>query len=199
MDASIELIIGPVCSGKTTELIRRLKCAAAINQKCIYISHSNDNRPVEKVINNEKTGLYSHLTKDQEALICYAKKEESFSDFIDSNNLGEYALIGIDEAQFFNVLVEYVNYFCRVLGKRVIVAGLNGDYKRDRFGQIRSLLPLCDDIRHLSAICTRCARKGKMTKASFSHRLTNSKEQIDVGGIDKYEPLCRKCYDEAEQ
>jgi thymidine kinase len=197
MNSSIELIIGPVCSGKTTELIRRLKCAAAINQKCIYITHVNDNRPVEKVINNEESGLYSHLTKDQKALIYYAKKEDSLSDINKNNELTEYSLIGIDEGQFFNDLITYVDYFCRILGKRVIVAGLNGDYKRKCFGQIHFLLPLCDDILHLSAICVRCAKKGKMTKAPFSHRLTNSEEQIDVGGIDKYEPLCRKCYDEA--
>ena len=103
----------------------------------------------------------------------------------------ESEYIIIDEAQFFKDLVDFVNYSTDILNKLLIVVGLNGDSDRKNLGEIKDIYPLADKITLLTALCLSC-KDG--TEAIFSKKITNKKEQIDVGNEDTYIPVCRKCY-----
>ena len=99
--------------------------------------------------------------------------------------------IFIDEAQFFSDLYEFVKLSVETYQKNVIVIGLDGDSDRNNFGQIHLILPICDDIVKLKALCSVC-KDG--TPGIFSKKITNSSGQVDIGSINKYIATCRKCY-----
>jgi thymidine kinase len=113
---------------------------------------------------------------------------------IDNNFLNDFMVIAIDEAQFFIGLKNFVLDLVEKKGKRVIVAGLNGDFNREIFGEITSLISYCDRITKLSSFCKTCASNKKIKDAHFSHRINKNKEKICIGSSDQYIPLCRECY-----
>jgi thymidine kinase len=102
-----------------------------------------------------------------------------------------YDVVLINEGQFFPDLYDVVDVLVNIDGKRVHICGLDGDFKRQKFGGILDLIPLCDAVTKLRSNCTNCPNK-----ALFSHRITNETEQVVIGSFN-YVPLCRGCYNKA--
>ena len=171
----IEVICGPMFSGKTEELIRRL-VRAQIAQKKVYIfKHSIDNRYSENyIVSHNKNKIKCQTISSPKQII---------------DNSKEIDILGIDEAQFFDLsIIDTCNKLAND-GKRVIVAGLDRDYKAIPFGPMANLLAHADYITKLNAICMVCGNQ-----ASFSQRLTKDENQVLVGESDNYEARCRDCY-----
>lgn len=178
----LEIIIGPMYSGKTSSLINIYNQCILSKIDVYVINHNSDLRYDEKL-------LTSH---NQEKIPCF--QTDSLSKFTNNvlykKNIKNNAVILVNEGQFFTDLKENILYWTEKLNLRVYVAGLDSDYKRNKFGQINDLIPYCDNIKKLNSFCSQC-KNG--THAIFSHRVSNEKEQIVVGS-DNYLPLCRKCF-----
>ena len=172
---SIEVICGPMFSGKTEELIRRLVRGQIAKKTVRIFKHSTDNRySKDYIVSHNKNQIKCHSINSTKTIIEYSKKID---------------IIGIDEAQFFD---QSIINICNELannGKRIIIAGLDRDYKAIPFGPMASLLTHADFISKLNAICMKCG-----SRASFSQRLTKDDSQILVGESEKYEARCRNCY-----
>jgi thymidine kinase len=197
---SIEIITGPMFSSKSSTLLGRLERDAAIGIKILYINHSLDaNRFDPDTSNQEVFSTHSPLHKLAKLSSIDNFKSMLASELPPYSQLSEYHTIGIDEAQFFPNLDETVNY-AEKNHSRVIVAGLIGTSNRDTFGGILSLVPKANKFKLLSAYCVKCKEiTGKIdpslrTPAHFSHKLSKCESVIDVGGADKYIPVCRKHY-----
>ncbi len=175
MSGYLELILGPMYSGKTTRLIEHYRAYTYIGKRVAVINYSLDTR-------YSNTMLSSH---DRTEIPCI------FTDRLSNKNLWTDAdVILINEGQFFADLVPAVTEMVDTYGKRVHVCGLDGDFRRERFGTMLELVPICDKVEKLSAFCGRC-RDGTM--APFSHRVSQEAEQVVIGSSN-YMPLCRKCY-----
>ena len=164
----IELICGSMFSGKTEELIRRLKRAQFAKQRIATFKPTVDKR-------------YSDLdvvSHDSHSISCTPIKTPSRMLQIDP----DVQVVGIDEAQFFDDSIIGVVQELADRGVRVIIAGLDTDY----------LLAIADDVQKVHAICVRCG-----ALANFSHRLSDSRKLVVLGEKDTYEPLCRDCYNKA--
>lgn len=173
----------------TTELMRVIHIDAAMGERVLYINHAMDTRSEDCV------STHSSILKTSTDEITYI----SSSTLKDVNVTG-YSVIGIDESQFFDDLVEAVTEWVDGLGKRVIVVGLSGNCVRKPMGHILELIPLATEVHLLHSMCKRCAERGERVKAPFTKRLG---KQLDdpskitaesIGGADKYVSLCRKCY-----
>ena len=176
MFGRLELIIGGMFSGKSSELIRRLKRYQAINGNILVINSSKDTRSNVEVLQ----------THDMVTMECI--KTDNIIEIIDSEKYKNANIIGIDEAQFFCQLITFVKLALSD-GKHIIVAGLDGDFKQEMFGYILHLIPLCDDVQKLTALCMEC-RNG--TPGPFSKRtLPGCDEQEMVGAKDHYKAVCR--------
>lgn len=176
MAARIEIIIGSMFSGKSTELIRRCNRYECVGQKTLLINHSLDTRCESNVVQ-------THSKQTSEAI-----KVSKLCD-IPQQCIIEAQVIGIDEAQFFEDLESFIDSV-ETMDKVIIVAGLDGDFKRQKFGKILDIVPKADRITKLTAMCSHC-KDG--TPGIFSARIAqNEKSQISVGDSDKYIPVCRK-------
>lgn len=171
---SLELIIGSMYSGKSTELMRRVKRVKSIGMRCLVINHSNDTR-VEGDFVQSHDGSTLAAVKTNDLLLV---------------NIKPYDTIAIDEAQFFQNLRVAVMLMVETHNKHVIVAGLSGDYLRQSFGEILQLVPLADDVEYKRALCKRCAHPGR--PASFTKRVSEETETVSVGST--YMAVCRVCY-----
>jgi len=171
---SLELIIGSMYSGKSTELMRRVKRVKSIGMRCLVINHSNDTR-VEGDFVQSHDGSTLAAVKTNDLLLV---------------NFKPYDTIAIDEAQFFQNLRVAVMLMVETHNKHVIVAGLSGDYLRQSFGEILQLVPLADDVEYKRALCKRCAHPGR--PASFTKRVSEETETVSVGST--YMAVCRVCY-----
>ncbi len=171
----IEVICGSMFSGKTEELIRRLKRARFAKQNIKIFKPSVDTRYSSK-------SVVSHDSNELDSVpVNSSSKIEQFIQDID--------VVGIDEAQFFdNGLIPAVNELAN-RGIRVIIAGLDMDFKGTPFGPIPGLCAIADEVSKVHAICIKC---GEL--ALFSHRTVNCKKQVLLGETEEYEPLCRSCY-----
>ena len=172
----ITLIIGPMFSGKTTLLLgyeRRFRIA---KQQVLLVKYSEDNR-------YSTNSIVSH---DGVSSTNQTFNTTKLSD-ISSDVLASVDTILIDEGQFF----EDLHPFCELHGdsKQIIISGLSGDYKRQPFQPIADLIPLADTIQHCKGICASCG-----ADAPYSKRLSAESSQKVIGGIDKYQPCCRKCF-----
>lgn len=171
----IEVICGPMFSGKTEELIRRLIRAQIAKQVVTIFKPSLDDRYSEDyIVSHNKRKIKSIVVKDVQDIYNHSK----------SSNV-----VGIDEAQFFNHQIIEV---CKSLageGKRVVVAGLEKDYKAIPFGPMPELLVDAEYVTKVNAICMQCG-----DPANFSQRISKEKNQVVIGEIDKYEARCRKCF-----
>ena len=174
----IEVICGSMFSGKTEELIRRLKRAQFAKQKIATFKPTIDKR-------------YSDLdvvSHDSHSISCTPIKSPSRMLQIDP----DVQVVGIDEAQFFD---ESIIEVCQTLanrGVRVIIAGLDTDYMGKPFGPMPGLMAIAEDVQKVHAICVHCG-----ALANHSHRLSDSKKLVVLGEKDTYEPLCRECYQKA--
>lgn len=175
----LELISGPMMSGKSSLLLQKLSCDYAIGKKVLYINHSFDTRA-------DSFSTHNPLFK-QEVDIPMIK----CSILPPLEQLLQYDTIGLDETNFFDNLDEIKNYV-DIGRKRVIVSGLIGNYKREKFGHLIDLIPICDQFDFLKAKCSKCAPKS--VDAPFTFKTKKNDDIIDVGGTDKYIPLCREHY-----
>lgn len=174
----IEVVCGSMFSGKTEELIRRLRRAQFANQKIAIFKPTVDNRYSDvEVVSHDFHKLTSTPIKDPADMLKVGP---------------EVKVVGVDEAQFFDdSLVEV----CQTLanrGVRVIVAGLDMDYLGQPFGPMPRLMAVAEDVQKVHAICVKCG-----ALASFSHRLSKSQDLVLLGEKDVYEPLCRDCFNTA--
>ena len=176
----LELIIGNMFSGKSTELIRRINREKSINKKIIVINYSGDNRySTNSVATHDQTKVNSlKLTK--------------LSEF-NKNMINQYDSFFIDEGQFFTDLYDFTVNLVDKHKKHVVISGLDGDANRNTFGDLIKLIPICDTIDKLHAYCNKC---NNGTIAPFTKRIINttSTEIVDIGGSNKYIPVCRYHY-----
>ena len=171
----IEVVCGSMFSGKTEELIRRMKRAKFAKQKVEIFKPSLDTRYSEEdVVSHDKNTIRSTPIDSSGAILLLAS---------------DIDVVGIDEAQFFDDgLVEVCNQLANN-GVRVIVAGLDMDYKGIPFGPIPALFAIADEVTKVHAICVKCG-----ALAYVSHRLIHNDKRVLLGEKDEYEPLCRECY-----
>lgn len=178
----LEIIMGPMYSGKTSRLIEIYKKCKFSNIDVYVINHNSDIRYDEKL-------LTSH---DQEKIPCV--QTDSLSKFtnqiLSKEDRKKNTVILVNEGQFFTDLKENILCWVEIFNLRVYVAGLDSDFERNKFGQINDLIPYCDKIEKLTSLCSNC-KNG--TKAIFSHRISSEKSQVVVGSSN-YIPLCRKCF-----
>lgn len=173
----IEVVCGPMFSGKTEELMRRLRLAGIARQKVQIFKPATDNRYSEEHI----------VSHDDQKLVC--QSIQSASDILEK--LRDHThVVGVDEAQFFDARIVDICQKLASRGKRVIVAGLDQDYLGNPFGPMPALLAIAESVQKLQAICMVCGGL-----ASRSQRLTNEKSQVVIGAKDHYEARCRACFD----
>jgi len=173
---NIQLIIGSMYSGKSTELFRRLSRFQAIGKKILVINSKDDTR----TDNSIKT--HNNIKLD-------ALKLNNLNDLLNLNDYLESEVIGIDEAQFFGDLYNFTLEVEKT-NKIVIISGLDGDFQRKPFGQILDIIPLCDSVIKLNSLCM---FKKDGTHASFTKRINNNSDQQKlVGSKESYISVSRE-------
>lgn len=177
----IELIIGPMFSGKTTELIRLANRYKTIGKNILAINHKiNVRYGTDKICSHSQEILSNCINTDSLLSI------QDHSDFVSAD------IIIIEELQFFEDAFEAVTRFADEYNKVIIAAGLDGDFKRNPFGDVCRLIPHAEKVMKLNALCKEC---GDGTVACFTKRLNlKDDSQIQVGTNDKFESVCRKHY-----
>lgn len=171
----IEVICGSMFSGKTEELIRRLKRAQLAHQKVEIFKPSLDVRYSEMdVVTHNGESIHSTPVENSMSILLLSSNCE---------------VIGIDEAQFFDQNLTQVCTELAERGVRVIIAGLDMDYTGKPFGPMPNLCAISDDVTKVHAICMRCG-----ALAYVSHRKVEDTHQVMLGEVNEYEPLCRECY-----
>ncbi len=175
----IEVISGPMFSGKSEELIRRLKRARIARQRVACYKPDIDLR-------YHRTSIASHSAQTHEA-ITVATTEELKADLFP--RLHDIEVIGIDEAQFFDPALVPLTVELVHLGKRIILAGLDTTFAAEPFGPIPALLAISDEVTKLSAVCMVCG-----APAIHTQRLGQSQELVVVGAAGLYEARCRACF-----
>lgn len=172
---SIEVICGSMFSGKTEELIRRMKRAQYAKQKVEIFKPEIDTRyDAIKVVSHEGNSIHSTPVPASSHILLLASDVE---------------VVGIDEAQFFDAGLPDVCTQLADNGIRVIVAGLDMDYLGKPFGPIPALLAIAEHVTKVHAICMRCGNI-----ANHSHRITDEEALVLLGETSNYEPLCRDCF-----
>lgn len=175
----IEVITGSMFSGKTEELLRRLRRAKLANQKVEIFKPKIDNRYSEaEVVSHDENSILSTVVDSSSSILLLSE---------------DVQVIGVDEAQFFDPGL--VDVCCKLAdrGTRVIVAGLDMDFRGQPFGPIPRLLASAEYVTKVHAICMRCGNL-----AQYSHRKSGDDKQVMLGEKDEYEPLCRKCFIKAK-
>ncbi len=174
----IEVVCGSMFSGKTEELIRRLRRAQFANQKIAIFKPTLDNRYSDvEVVSHDFHKLTSTPIKDPADMLKVG---------------ADVQVAGVDEAQFFGDSLVEVCQTLANLGVRVIVAGLDMDYLGQPFGPMPRLMAVAEDVQKVHAICVKCG-----ALATFSHRLSKRQDLVLLGEKDVYEPLCRDCFNTA--
>jgi thymidine kinase len=169
----IQMIMGPMFSGKTTELLRRLRRYQIAQQKCLVIKYAGDDR-------YDPNELTTH-DQAKHAATCVVRRLEHVQ-------WSDYTVIGIDECQMFPDLVAFCDAAANA-GCIVIAAGLDGSFQRRPFPNVMELIAISESVTKLSAVCMKCH-----SSAAFTKRLTKETELQVIGGADKYMACCRWCY-----
>lgn len=172
----ISLILGCMYSGKTTELLRRMRRAEFADQETVLYKYSKDTRYVGR----------AHLTCSHDNVQQMAHPVAT----LDISMIRPNTVIGIDEGQFIGNLVDFCEEAARQ-NCQVIVSALDSNFKREAFPSIAELIPKCEQIEKLHAVCFDCKKQ-----ASFTKRLNydDSTDIESIGGTDKYKAVCRNCY-----
>ena len=175
----LELIVGPMFSGKTTELMRRIKRHQVIGNIPLIINSVKDVRCQDEIKSHDNSVLKAVKVN------CLAE--------IDNHsevNLSDYQVVAIDEAQFFSDLQDYVvDVLLNKYNLHVIVSGLNGDFKQQMFGNTLFLIPHAESVDLLQGLCTICSDG---TPGCYSARINRNMSQTLVGGKESYNCVCRK-------
>jgi len=173
----IEVIAGSMFSGKTEELIRRLKRAMYAKQRVEIFKPAIDTRYSEQeVVSHDANAIHSTPVTSSGNILILAQNVD---------------VVGIDEAQFFDMNLPNVCSQLADMGVRVIVAGLDMDFRGNPFGPMPHLMAIAEYVTKVHAICVRCG-----DLAHYSHRKTDADKLVLLGETDIYEPLCRLCYNE---
>lgn len=171
----IEVITGPMFSGKTEELMRRIRRAKIANQKIEIFKPEIDSRYDKiKVVSHDESSMESKVINDTKKILELSSEAE---------------VVAIDEIQFFDLAIIDVTKELANNGKRVIVAGLDKDYLGNPFGPVPGLMSTSEFVTKLHAICVKCGGL-----ASFSFRVKSSGEKILLGASEEYEARCRNCF-----
>jgi thymidine kinase len=179
LGGSIEVICGSMFSGKTEELLRRIKRAQIAKLKIEIFKPKTDTRYDETaVVSHDLNSIHSTPVDHSSAILLYG---------------GNAQIVGIDEAQFFDEELADVCVKLANKGIRVIVAGLDMDFEGKPFGPIPALMAIADDVSKVHAVCVKCGGS-----AQFSYRLVENKNQVMIGEKESYEPRCRVCYNIAD-
>ena len=175
----IDIIMGSMFSGKSTEIIRLINRYKVLKKQILILNHALDNRYQESSIST-----HSNMSLDCTSISKF--------DEIKSECYKNAEVIVVEEAQFFKGLYEFCKKACDIDDKIIIVSGLDGDSNRRKFGEILDLIPICDSVKKLHALCTYC---NDGTKASFTlrHNDVENKEQIFIG-VKEFSAVCRKHY-----
>jgi thymidine kinase len=171
----IEVITGSMFSGKTEELIRRLKRAEIAHQKVDIFKSSIDKRYSEtEVVSHDEKAFRATAVDNSGSILLFSAEAD---------------VVGIDEAQFFDMgLIEVCNKLADS-GIRVIVAGLDMDFRGLPFGPVPGLMSCAEYVDKLHAVCMRCGNL-----AQYSHRFSGAETLVLLGEKENYEPLCRDCF-----
>lgn len=176
----IEVICGSMFSGKTEELIRRLKRAKFANLRVEIFKPAIDTRYSEdEVVSHDSSSILSTPVDSPASILLLS---------------GDVDVIGIDEAQFFDDSIVEVCCHLAASGIRVIVAGLDMDYLGKPFGPMPALMAVAEYVDKVHAICVKCG-----DPAQHSHRLSASDNLVELGEKDIYEPLCRHCFNKCKK
>jgi thymidine kinase len=162
---------------KTTELVRRIRRYRSVGWRVLVVNHSADTR--------YGTGCVSSHDSDQEPAVAATQLAEVDA-LVRSE---EYQAVVVDEGQFFPDLFSYATAWADQCDINVVVAGLDGTFQREPFGDMLRLVPHAEEVIRLSALCTRC-RDG--TKAIYSRRIQGTEEAVQIGATESYEPVCRR-------
>jgi thymidine kinase len=175
----IEVVCGSMFSGKTEELIRRLRRAQFANQKLLLVKPKIDNRYHEENVVSHQGSSFQAVVVNNSAAILDLWDEER--------------VVAIDEAQFFDEGLVEVCTELAGKGVRVILAGLDMDFRGEPFGPMPKLLSVAEYVTKVHAICVSCGNL-----AQFSHRTVKQSDQVMLGAVDEYKPLCRYCYNKQQ-
>lgn len=177
---SIEVICGSMFSGKTEELIRRLRRAQIARLTVEIFKPKTDTRFDEyAVVSHNSTSILSTPVGHSSSILLLGS---------------DVQVVGIDEAQFFDAELPYVCTLLANRGVRVIVAGLDMDFKGEPFGPIPRIMAIAESVTKVHAVCVRCGNP-----ALYSYRLVPDESRILLGEKESYEPRCRTCYHLADQ
>jgi thymidine kinase len=171
----LEIVIGPMFSGKSSELIRYIKQFRVINKKILILKPECDKR-------YDSNRIVSHDGIKEDCIVVNDLLE------LDEKQINNHDIIIIDEGQFFKSLKVMVLKWTEMFRKYVIVGGLDGDYQRNPIGEILDLIPYADKYHKFCALCKYC---NDGTKAIFSKRISNFGDQILIGSDEYYVPVCR--------
>jgi thymidine kinase len=192
----LEIILGPMYSGKTSRLVEIYKQCKFCNIEVTVINHSIDNR-YDDLLMSTHDKVKIPCIKTEKLLEIWTEEYINLETNIglipriqEKLEVIRSSVILINEGQFFGDLEEFVKKMLEH-GKQIYVCGLDGDFQRKKFGQILDIIPLCDKITKLTSLCSLC-KNG--TLGIFSKRITCEKEQMIVGS-DNYIPVCRNCYE----
>ena len=176
---SLEIVLGPMFAGKSSYILSSLRRYQSIGWQVFCITSTLDTR-------YEENAIHSHNHESHPAITV-----TELIPLQTTNHYNDARLIIIEEAQFFPDLYPFVQKAVEEHGKDMIIVGLDGDSERRPFGKILDLIPLCDKVTKLTAMCKRCETP---TEAIFTYRTIGDKSVISVGGGGKYEALCRSHY-----
>ena len=174
----LEIILGCMFSGKTSSLREIYKQYRLCDIKCLVINYKGDTRYSDVELS----------THDGKTMPC--SFAECLFDLEDSHDLLSYDAILINEGQFFADLVPFVQKYVNINNKKIHICGLDGDFKKQKFGSIIDLIPEADNYVKLTALCIKCKNGNR---AIFTHRLVDSDAQTLIGSSE-YIPVCRSCY-----
>lgn len=174
----LEIILGPMFSGKTSRLVEIYKQCLFCSIGVAVINHSIDERYDSELLS----------THDKIMIPCI--KTATLLELLDKESIKNSPVILINEGQFFPDLYTFVAKLLG-MGKKIYVCGLDGDFERKKFGQILDIIPICDKVSKLTSLCSSC-KNG--TPGIFSKRISSEKTQTVVGS-DNYIPVCRICYE----
>lgn len=181
---SLQLIFGPMFSGKTTTLVALLNNYVSVGQnRVLYVNNILDTR-------QSSDGFIS----THNAVLRVNNIDKCKVEFLRELDISKYDVIGVDEGQFFSDLVVTIRSWLDI-GKIILVAGLDGDYRMQPFGEMCELICCAEQISKLCAFCQECLRKGRCNvPAPFTHRYISTDEQVKIGAAETYQALCRKCF-----
>lgn len=169
-------------SGKTSELIRRVRRYTHAKRRCLVIKYAHDQRYTSD------DAISSH---DRQLMVAIPAM--TLAEVADRVAMHEFDVIAIDEAQFYPDVVEYTEIWANS-GKVVILAALDGDFRRKPFGRVLDLVPMAEQVTKLTAVCSLCYRD-----AAFTRRTVAATQIELIGGDESYQPVCRSCYLQSTQ